>query len=391
MGNGYRSMKRFALVVGPVALVLAMLACSLVSPTTPGPVASVEVPVGETATIEPPVKASPSATMAPQPRVVVFEAGSFRVLSLQGDVIATYPANGIEYLNPGLAQPVGDAVYYLDGQRHIVVRLSAAGAQDLAFTSTPDLMAFAISPDGSRIAWTTTAWGQGAPQSQLHLAAIDGSDAKVVAETATNGGMDPNYVLQPYRFLPNGDLLYAWQISGIGGYILFFGYSSLYRYSASTGQSTVVVAAPATAGGPCWDATNDDGSYVVGNCRGASGARGMRERQVATGAEVIFPALPDQGQAGAGAYSPSGELLAYAVARGDPENEFGQIAVRLARDQAPKVIASQAPGYFSDIVWVDENRMVVQSYQADQGTVELLSLAGERSTVAKGMLVGLMP
>ncbi len=135
-------------------------------------------------------------------------------------------------------------------------------------------------------------------------------------------------------------------------------------------------------------ATRHMSSAIAG---AASGVMGMRERQVGTGAEVVFPALSDQGQAGAGAYSPSGAQLAYAVARSNPDNEFGQIAVRPARDQAPKVIASQSPGYFSDIVWVDEERMVVQSYQRDQGTVELLLLTGERSTITKGQLVGLMP
>jgi hypothetical protein len=84
--------------------------------------------------------------------------------------------------------------------------------------------------------------------------------------------------------------------------------------------------------------------------------------------------------------------LAYAVARSNPDNEFGQIAVRPARGQAPKVIASQSPGYFSDIVWVDEERMVVQSFQGLQaGEVELLSVSGERSKVARGNLVGLIP
>lgn len=392
MTSGYRIAKRFALAVGPIGLALAMLACSLVSPTTPGPVASVEVPAGETSTLAPVTLAPPPATVAPEPKVVVFDAGKFLVYGLQGDPVADFPASGLEYMNPGLAQAVADGVYYIDGQRHIVVRVSASGSQDLAFTSNPSLMAFVVSPDGSKIAWSTTTWGQGTPQSQLHLAAIDGSDAKVVAETATNGGLDPNYVLQPYRFLPDGDLLYAWQISGIGGYILFFGYSSLYRYSTTTGQSTVLVGAPPSPGGPCWNATNADASMIVGNCQGPSGAKGMRERQAATGAEIVFPALPEQGQAGAGAYSPSGARLAYAVARSNPDNEFGQLAVRLASDQAPKVIASQSPGYFNEIIWVDEDRMVVQSFQGLQaGEVELISVTGVRSKVAGGMLVGLMP
>jgi hypothetical protein len=129
MSNGYRNTKRLALTLGPLGLALALLACSLFSPTTPGPVASVEVPAGETSTIESVTQAPPPATVPPEPKVVVFDAGSFLTYSLQGDLIATLPASGIEYMNPGLAQAVADGVYYIDGQRHMVVKLSATGSQ----------------------------------------------------------------------------------------------------------------------------------------------------------------------------------------------------------------------------------------------------------------------
>ncbi len=66
----------------------------------------------QTATVEPAAQDSPTATTAPEPKAVVFDAGSFRVLSLHGDTIATYLASGLQYVNPGQAQAVGDAVYY---------------------------------------------------------------------------------------------------------------------------------------------------------------------------------------------------------------------------------------------------------------------------------------
>jgi hypothetical protein len=51
--------------------------------------------------------------------------------------------------------------------------------------------------------------------------------------------------------------------------------------------------------------------------------------------------------------------MAYAIARGDPEDEVGQLILVAARGEGPSLIASHAPGAFDEIQWIDEERMAV--------------------------------
>jgi hypothetical protein len=116
----------------------------------------------------------------------------------------------------------------------------------------------------------------------------------------------------------------------------------------------------------------------------------MRERELASGTDTAFEVLPDQGQQGAAAYSPSGARLAYAVARGNPDDEAGQVLLRLRRGEAPTAIASQSPGYFNRILWADEDQMVVGYFLSEGGSVDLLHVDGTRSPIGDGALIGLM-
>ncbi len=175
-------------------------------------------------------------------------------------------------------------------------------------------------------------------------------------------------------------------MTGIGGYILFFGWSSLYRYSPADGGSTPLSQPPRMGTCPCWYGLSPDGAYAVTGC----GQDGMMERELATGTDTAFPVMPDQGQQGAAAYSPSGERLAYAIARGNPDDEAGQVLVRLRRGEAPTSIASQSPGYFERILWADEDRMVVGYFLSEGGSVDLLNVDGTRSPIGDGALIGLM-
>lgn len=346
-----------------------------------------------TATLPPPapspITAASATPVPPEPRAVAFAAGAFRIYTLAGQTLGTIVAPGLEYPRHNEVQVAGTSIYYLDGQRHVVVHAEQAGLQDLAYTGSEDLTGFAVSADGSQIAWSTTKWNP-SPVSELHVAGIDGSGEHVVAKTDLSLGLEPFYVLQPYRWMPNGDLIYAWQISGIGGYILFFGYSSLYRYRPSDGSTTALVNMSAQVGAPCWNVISDDERYAVGSCRGESGLPGVRERDLEQGTETVFPVVADQGQAGAAAYSPSGSLLGYAVARGNPDDEFGQVLVRLSRNEAPKPIASLSKGFFNEILWADEQRMVVQQNQGDVSNVALLSVDGTLTPIGDGDLIGLM-
>jgi hypothetical protein len=122
----------------------------------------------------------------------------------------------------------------------------------------------------------------------------------------------------------------------------------------------------------------------------ASAVPGLREREVASGIETVLPLLPDQDQTGSAVYSPSGMKLAYAYARGGMDDVDGYIAVRLNPGDNPSSVTSTMDGYFQKILWVDEDRLVVQGSQADVLRTYLLTLDGVLTPIADGELIGLM-
>jgi hypothetical protein len=341
-----------------------------------------------------PAPTLPAATEAPaaDPIVVTHQGSAFHLYALDGTLLETRPADGLDWARPNTAQVVGDDIFYVatraPGPGAVVRRVTPTGAEDLAFTAIDDIgaLAFSVSGDGSRIAWSLTTWG-GPPDSRLWIANLDGSAMTLVVESDPGDAIAEYFVLEPVDWLPNGDLIYAWQISGIGGYILFFGWSSLYQFDPETAALTSLAPLLSDSQGPCWSDVTDDGSLAVGAC---GPFPQMVERDTATGVETHFPVLPDQGQAGAGAYSPTGNRLAYAIARSDMENEAGQIVVVPSRGAAPSPLASQAPGYFDRIEWIDEDRVAVGTWVGDAGFVELLRIDGARSPLGSGRLIGLM-
>jgi hypothetical protein len=287
---------------------------------------------------------------------------------------------------------VGESIYYVDSSGSslggVVTRVTSEGAQVLDFTAGEDMasVTFAVSDDESRIAWTHSTFGAEGVTSRLWIADIDGSDIRLAVESDPNDDIAEYYALETVRWMPDGDLVYAWQVTGIGGYILFFGWSSLFRYDPVADTTTPLIPLEGEGAGPCWYAISPDGMYALGGC----GSEGLLERNLVEGSETAFPVLPGQGQQGAGAYSPSGDRLAYAIARGNPEDELGQVLVRLSQDEEAIVLSTQSPGYFGRILWADEDRLVVGAAQNDRSSVDVLTVDGTRSAIGEGELIGLL-
>jgi hypothetical protein len=372
-------------------LLLAALACNLPGPgpSEPTPISTATEPESPepSATIAP-----PTDTPAPEPEVIVFLGWQFHRYDLSAAFLESRPAPGLTtWAHPNQFQVLGDDVYYVDsvgdGLGGSVKLSTSTGLQELAFTAVPDLatLSFAVSSDGSKILWGSAQWGD----SKLWMANIDGSGQVLVQESSPATGLGDYYVLEAYRWMDSGSALYAWQISGIGN-LLYFGYSSLYEYVPDTGDTTTLAEAPEGGGMPCWSAVSEDLSTIVGTCQDESDPPGMRERQVSTGDETVLPLLPDQDQAGAAAYSPSGAKLAYAYARGGMDDVDGWIAMRMAPGEAPQSIASISNGYFHKVRWVDDERLVVEGSEGGVTRTYLLPLGGTLSVLADGELIGLM-
>jgi hypothetical protein len=390
----------FALV-GSLLLATA-LACALPSPGTPVPTQppppASEVPVGSETppeTVAPPPE---TAAPPPEPSVVVQNGDQFEIRALDGTLLESRSASGLAWARQGVVQVVGDAIYYVDSGGSslggVVKRVTPAGAEELAFTAVPSLtsLTFAVSEDQSRIAWGTSTWSGTAPSSELWMANTDGSSAAEIVQSDPNDAIDDFYVLEAVQWTPEGNLIYAWQISGIGGYILFFGYSSFYEYNVSSGASTPLAPAPGTPGAPCWDAFSPDYAYVAGGCGSDGGTRLMVEIELATGTQTSLPAWPtDQGQLGAAAYSPSGQQLAYAIARGNMDDEYGILLVRPSRGAALQSLGEIGPGYIDRVFWADEGRLVIGYWQGQTAETGLITIDPlSWSSVGDGRPVGLM-
>lgn len=386
------SCRRLTLILSALSCLALILGCSLPERLLRGgPLAppSADGLFGEPQPGSPDGPGEPAA--AAEPLVVTFQGDSFLLYSLEGSQVDTRPADGLGYPRPNTAQVVGESIYYVDSAGSslggVVRRVTAQGVEALDFTAAEDLdtLTFAVSDDETRIAWTHSFLGQASSYSKLYVAGIDGRDPELIVELGPPYDQPGSLLLEAVGWL-GGDPIYAYQVTGIGGYILFFGWSSFYRYDTAAGSPIPLVPSEEAGNGPCWYDVSPDGERAVGGC----GPEGMGERVFATGGTTTFPSMPDQGQQGGAAYSPSGQRLAYAIARGNPDDEMGQALVRLDAGDDPTPIASQSPGFFSRLLWVDEERMAAGVYDGSRDRVDLLGVDGARSEIGGGLLIGLM-
>jgi hypothetical protein len=383
-------------------LILAGLACSL--PGTGEPPATEVAPPPETEapplTESPPVTEAAPVTEPPaaEPLVVTHADSQFRLYALDGSLVDTWAASGLEWVREGVAQVVGDGIYYVDSGGAslggVVRRVSGADVTELSFTAAPvpASLTFAVSSDGARIAWAHSGWDTAGNTSKLWVAGIDGAGQTLVVQASPNDAIDDYYVLEPVTWTADGNLVFAWQISGIGGYILYFGYSTLFSYNPDLGATAELAGFAVSPGAPCWNSLSPDGAFAIGSCVLAGGAAGMRERDLATGGENVFPVWPeDQGQDGAGVYSPSGAQVAYSIARGNMDDEAGHIIIAPHLGSDVTLVASVAGGTFDRILWADEDRLVAGYWVGDTNSVDLIRLSDlARTPVGEGRLVGLL-
>jgi len=259
----------------------------------------------------------------------------------------------------GQAQGLGDGLYYVDSGTGDVMRLALSGALETVYApESGRVSAFALTADGERLAVTIEESVGGSRLQQLVIVALVGGPPETV--TTETQPYDP-YVLLPVRWTDDGRLLYARQMTGLGGYILFFGYCNLYRYDSATGTTTTLI--PAEAGyGPCIGDLSPDGRTLAHIC-GAGSPVAVRLRNLASDVDTTLPLVEEQRFAGTGQFSPSGAWLAYAAARGDPGDELGMAVVaRSDGTTAPQVVATVHGGYLEVRGWLDEDSFIVQQY-----------------------------
>ncbi len=350
-----------------------------------------------TNTVQPAPSDTPTPTTAPETPsaykgFVVFlpEQKEFQGYDLEGTLMFRYGAPGLDYSAPNNTEVVGENVYYISNIDHALYRTNDEGVQIMNLFSYQSLYGFSISPDETQIAWSNGFFNETPAKSELWLANMDGSNAHQIATYNTD--QSPAFLFVPLEWTADGKLLFDRTPVGFGGYILFGGHNALYSYDPSNSQFVTLVPAEEMHG-LCLDEYRLDLNVVAFNC-GPNGSQ-IVLRNLNSSAETTLPVLAEQGAAGSVRFSPDGKWIAYAIAKGNPDNESGKIVVGPADlSAAPEAIASVDNGYDYLNTWLDNDSLLFT--KNDQSGLNNSSIAkihrdGSGETLlAQGTFIGMI-
>lgn len=322
------------------------------------------------------------------------KASTLSSYGLDGSLRYKAPAPELEYPTFYALTVLKEAVYYAsEGMEKSIFRTSADGAIKLDLT-VQKLSAFKVSPDEKWIAWSTFNGEVNPPSSQLWVGNLDGKGGVTNAKQIASYSIDPSQALWlvPIKWAEDnsGRLFFERSMIGLGGYILYGGHFSLYGYDTTSGQITTYVAAEENPG-MCIDTVRLDLDKVVFNC--VKGSHQVTIRTMENSQEVMVPALPEQGTAGSTEFSPSGQWLAYAVARNNPDDEAGQVVVVPSDLSAePKVIYKVSQQRYPVVQgWIDDETLLLTIFNNNEPRNTVLTIKRDGTgaqEIASGQFVG---
>jgi len=259
---------------------------------------------------------------------------------------------------------IGGTAYVLDWSSPAkAVAINESGTTDLPFIQNSN---YALPPwrggegTGPLLAWGTQA-NPGDGVSALDIAAPDGSNM----QTLLTSEFSPDNAVQLVAELwsANGKSLYfSKEPVGIGGYIVFGGASNLYKIDINTKEVSEIIP-QAGPNGPqtCLDAISGDYRYVADHC--TQGVITIRDLQADTSTTILAPSdVTGYRLMGSARFSPTGDRVAFAMARGNPDDERGWVAVGPSSGGPAKLIlAGDAGSYYTVQGWIDDQTLLVQS------------------------------
>ena len=271
----------------------------------------------------------------------------------------------------------GTVYYYRFTGTSQIFRADSSGLSSLAFISSENPMSVAVSPDGSRIAWAYQFFETDKVGGEVWVADINGANAQRIAflDPATN----PNYpILQVERWLPDGSLLYSEEPTGIGGYILFWGFSSLYKYNDNEGTIRELV--PYGDHFICinqYYQAVDGSDMILESC-----GRDMSIVNLSQGTSVTLPVVDEQVQLGSAKVSPSGKYIAYAVQSANYDDEKGKVVIApVDGSAAPTIIMSNVGVIYGVLTWVNEETLLVQESPTSNDPIKIISVRRDGSAM----------
>lgn len=383
-----------------LTLILAALASAACSPlTVVQPTQSAPTPVVQTdpaATEDPSTGAPTEAVTAGPARFMMFDRQQkvATAYDADGNVAYRIPTPALEYPAPYSTSIVDGAVYYVSPMDHAIIRASQGEAVRVNVPTDANLYGIAVSPDDKMIAWSSFYGDFETAHTTMWIANTDGSNVReVLTYTAAQAGGKPSaaFNLMPVDWTSDGKLLFDRTITGLGGYILFFGYHSLYSFDPATSQFETIVPAEEDHG-ISLDTYRLDLNRVAFNSRGLDMPITIRNLQDQS--EQTLPKVGEQKLGGSIRYSPSGAWIAYAVARSNPEDEAGNVVV-VPGDLSTEPVSILSVGenrapYIHG--WLDEDTILFATNTMDTGQVWRIRRDGSALTLlAQGQFMGMLP
>lgn len=390
--------------VAPTALALATAASTTVAPTSVPPAATTVPPTSVPTTAPTSAPASPTTvpptpTTAPttQPtgapaavRIAVQLADrSIQYLDLSGNETPAYAAKDPVDLSsifpPGNLD--GSALYVpLSSSTPTVVRIDPAGAAPLSWIQVP---VYGFAANSPLLAWGTADISGAKPSAQIMISAPDGSGLKTVFQESYTGF--PR-VLRVMRWSQDGSKLYfGKEPIGLGGYILFSGLTDLWSLDPKTGQATQLVAAADPKAAICFDDLSPDEKLAADHCQ----IKSMQVTDIASHAvkPISTPAnVAAYGTVGGARFSPDDTRLAYGLARNNPDDEQGWVAVAdVATGKSTLIATSPAKDYFQVAAWLDPNTLLLQSAGQVAGIWTVGADGSNLKRLGDGTFLGVLP
>jgi hypothetical protein len=242
------------------------------------------------------------------------------------------------------------------------VSVDANGQQDLTFIKDPNY-ALAIWRGGPGtkplLAWGTQPTGNSQTTS-LQIANPDGSNLETLL-TAEAGSDGPIQLVAEFWSADGQSLYFSKEPVGIGGYILFSGASNLYKIDLATKNVTEIIPQTLpTSPQICLDAISGDYQFVADHC--AKGVITVRNLQTGSTTTIAAPTdITLYKVMGSARFSPTGDRVAFALAKSDPNSEQGWVALgQSAGGPAKKILTSDPGSYFIVQGWLDDHTLLVQ-------------------------------
>ena len=322
-------------------------------------------------------------------------------LATLGFVVST-SANAIQVVNPNIALgptydpafngflPLGGSIlgtaYVYDPNQMKVVEVSATGQQTLTFIQNPTYgLAIWRGGQGAEplLAWGTQLYPNNS--SSLMVANPDGSNLETLL--TINAAADAPVQLVAEFWSADGQSLYfSKEPVGIGGYILFGGASNLYKIDIATKEVTDVIPQnPSTGPQACLDAISGDYRFVADHC--TQGVITVRNLQAGSTTTLKVPTdFTGYNVMGSARFSPTGDRVAFALAKSDPNAEQGWVAIGNSTGGTAQLIATSDTGsYYTVQGWLDDQTVLVQSNSitSPNGVNQVITVSADGSVITK--------